>query len=498
MFTHPAARRRAHARCLARLLICLALVTATLATVAFETGISAAAPAPVSAGPGCPRWTAVLVPGTRTSAADPAQGQPAGILAPIAHGLQARYGTSIDIHTLDPTTTDGSESGGVQALWNMLARLCGSTRVVLAGYSRGADAVGTVATAIGGNHGPIPASRVDAVALLSDPHRNPTTPQLGPTEPGQGIAGPRPNGFSALAGRVHTACTRQDLTCSTTPQAAPALTALGTTLTTGPTPPGTDTTAANQIATPTPTPGSSAGTESNSLSNTSSSPGALDPAEVIEQVVSVLSGLATFAADVPAIVNDLAQLPGLVTTGNIPGLHQLAGDLNTQFSPLVQAVADIDLHMVAQALELAAPVDASGWTAIAAQIVSILANLDIGRIATDIGQAQEIAWGAVEKLASADPVGAAAALPGLVPVAGDLALTAASAFTGNAGAALSGLAHTFTSTTTPATSTALTDLAHRNTTPTPSRAPGAQPDSDYTTATEHAVRWLISQIDHTA
>ena len=95
---------------------------------------------------------------------------------------------------------------------------------------------------------------------------------------------------------------------------------------------------------------------------------------MIEQVVTVLGGLTGFAQDVPAIIGDLAQLPGLITTGNIGGLHQTAEDLNNQFAPLVQLASGIDLHLVATALQLAAPLDTSGWTEIAAQIVSIPAD----------------------------------------------------------------------------------------------------------------------------
>ncbi|MFG3703112.1 hypothetical protein ACGF5C_35425, partial [Micromonospora sp. NPDC047620] len=169
--------------------------------------------------------------------------------------------------------------------------------------------------------------------------------------------------------------------------------------------------------------------------------------------------------NLPAIGNDLVQLPGLIVTGNIPALHQVSGDLNNQFAPLVQAVAEVDLHLVAQALTLAAPLDTSGWTAIAAQIVSILANLDITRLAADIGQAQEIAWGAMQKLSTGDPAGAAVAVTGLGPIAADLVTTAASALTEDGGTRLSTLAHTLTTTTTPDTRNALANLTsgiHQN------------------------------------
>jgi hypothetical protein len=223
--------------------------------------------------------------------------------------------------------------------------------------------------------------------------------------------------------------------------------------------------------------------------------GGLDPSEIVGQVVGVLGGLAGFAADIPSIVGDLAQLPALIGAGDIPGLHQVAGDLNNEFSPLVTMAAGIDLHLVARVLALAAPLDTSGWTGVAAQIVDILAGVDIGRLATDIGQAQDIAWNAADKLADGDPVGAALALTGLVPVAGDLAATAASALTGDAGARLTGLAHTFTAATTPDTSTALTDLARQGGDAARLAAPGGHENGYTTTGIRQVLDWLTSEID---
>jgi hypothetical protein len=438
----------------------------------------------------------VLVPGTwetQPASAD----QPTGTLAPIARGLRQQYGANISVRTLATST---SETEGVHTLSTTLEGLCSSTKVVLAGYSEGADVVGDLATSIGNDQGPLPASRVAAVMLISDPHRNTSTPQLGKPSPGQGIAGPRNEDFGALAGRVRTLCTSSDLYCSTSPQASPALAALGRAFTNTPTSAtsDTETPSPDQTSTPTPTPAtnspSASGTDS--AQSAADSFGGLDPSAVIEQVVSVLSGLAGFAGDVPAIIGDLAQLPGLITSGNLPGLHQVSGDLNNQFAPLVQMVSGIDLHLVAQALALAAPLDTSGWTAIASQVVAILANLDIGRIASDIGQAQEIAWGAVQKLTTGDPAGAALALSGVIPVAADLAVTAASALTGDAGTHLAELAHTFTTTTAPETTTALADLARRGGDAAQLATSGAR-QNEYSATVGQVSSWLTSRIDAT-
>ncbi|GAB2709528.1 cutinase family protein [Nocardia thraciensis] len=496
---HPHTHRRT--RFPARTLISAAIVAAV---AILGCGPALADPAP--ADPACPRFTAVLVPGTGvTTPSSTGSDQPGGTLAPIGQGLRQRYGGNIAVHTLTQpaSTTPYNASGteGRQALSTLLAGLCSSTRVVLAGYSHGADIAGHLATAIGNNRGPLPASRTVAVALLSDPRRAAGTPQLGPPSPGEGIAGPRGEDFGALADRVRTLCTTSDLTCATSSHAAPVLSALGRAVTDNAFPPTSGTAAPGTDPTPAPalspqaSPGHAAGSLDGPEQTAAGSIGSVDPSEIVRQVVTVLSGLTSFAAGVPAIVGDLAQLPGLLATGNIPGLHQVSGDLNNRFAPLVQMAAQIDLHLVARALALAAPLDTSGWTAIAAQIVAIIANLDIGRIATDIGHAQEIAWDAIQKLTTGDPAGAALALTGLIPIAADLATTAASALTGDAGTYLSGLAHTFTDSTSPDTSNALTDLARQGSDAARLAGPEVDRDGYADDAGRQALSWLITRLD---
>ncbi|OXR45181.1 hypothetical protein B7C42_03139 [Nocardia cerradoensis] len=497
--TPAPAHRRARTRCAAPTLICAIVAAVVTAVSALVCG--AATATPVSGPPSCPRWTAMLVPGTGEAQPTDERG---GMLAPIGAGLRQRYDSDIEVRTLTypasavPYST--SETAGTQNLSTLLHGLCSSTQVVLAGYSQGADIAGDLATEIGNNRGPVPASRIVAVALISDPRRSSGTPQLGTPSPGEGIAGPRRHDFGTLADRVRTLCATGDLYCSTSPQASPALAALGRAFTGTDLPPtSNDTTkhpSPDQTTTSATAPVTSSRAAPDSGLDASGSFAGLDPSEIIGQVVAVLSGLSGFAADLPAIGNDLAQLPALIASGNLPGLHQISGDLNNQFAPLVQMADRIDLHLVARALALAAPLDTSGWTAVAAQIVNILAGLDIGRLATDIGQAQEIAWNAAQKLVTGDPAGAALALSGLVPVAADLAAAAASALTGDAGAHLTGLAHTFTATTTPDTSTALADLARQSGDATRFATSGVH-QNGYSTALEQALDWLINRIDTT-
>ncbi|WP_433759587.1 cutinase family protein [Nocardia sp. CA-135398] len=500
---HHSLSRTARTRRFARALLCAAIATATVV----GAGVGAADPTPAPTATNCPRWTARLVPGTweTIESADPAR--PVGLLAPVAQGLTARYGSDIDVRTLaytaDAAPYTTSQTAGAQALTATLAGLCSGTRVVLAGYSQGADIVGDLATAIGNNRGPIPASRIVAVGLVSDPRRDPTTAQLGDPVSGQGIAGPRSQGFGVLIDRVRSLCAEGDLYCSTSPQTSPVLAAVGRAVTSIPAPaegdpaPAADRPPASTVAPTTSTsfPGSTAAPVPSTVTagTLPASTGQLDPSEVIAQVVTVLGGLSGFAANVPAIANDLAQLPALVGTGDIPGLHRVAGDLNLQFNPLVRMVAGIDLHLVARALMLAAPLDPSGWVGVAAQIVGVLANLDIGRIAADIGQAQEIAWNALQKLAAGDPLAALLTLSGVVPVATDILAATASAFTGPQ---FGSLAHTYTATTSPATSTALGDLARQGSDAARFAATGVHANG-YPTATAALLDWLEYAIDHT-
>ncbi|MBH0777687.1 cutinase family protein [Nocardia bovistercoris] len=465
-----------------RVLLCAALATATAA------GTATAAP-PTTPAPGsCPRWTAVLVPGTWETSPT-AMASSAATLDPIATGLTARYGGDIDVRTL----TTGPDTTGIAAtLTATVAGLCSGTRVVAAGQARGADAVADLATTIGHHQGPIPADRVVAVGLVSDPHRDPATPQLGTPASGQGLAGPRPRDFGELADRVRTLCVEDDPYCATSPQKSPALAAVARVATsipveprpTDPDPnpaPTTPTTTASPASTPTPTP----------TSATSAAPiTGLDPSRVLAQVVTVLDGLSGFTANVPAIVDDLARLPALLGSGDIPGLHQVAGDLNNRFHPLVAMAAGIDLRLVARALTMAAPLDTTGGLAVAAEVVGLLAGLDITRIAAALGRAQEVAWTALAALAAGDPLTALLAVTDLAPVATDLLAGTASAFTGGR---LLSLADSYTAPITPTTAgSAAGDPARYGGDTTPNT-----PAGDHTSATAVLADWFDHAIDHT-
>ncbi|WP_280494892.1 cutinase family protein [Nocardia farcinica] len=424
--------RHHHSRTI-RVALCAAVAATTM-----TAGVAAAEPTPDRTGTQCPRWTALLALGTYETTTN-GQTTPGEILTQLGESLTARYGTDIEVRTLAPTAGAGSVSRA--DLTAAVKGLCSDTRAVLAGYGQGAEVTGDLATTLGNKGGPIPASRVIAVALVSDPRRDATTAQLGTPVSGQGVTGPRAQGFGELTDRVRTLCLDGDSYCSTTAESSPVLAAVSRALTTATTTtPAPTSTTAPTTTTKAPTTTTSTPT----ISIGSGSTGQISVSQVLAQVVTVLSGLASFTANVPAIVADLAQLPGLVTAGDVRGVHRVSGDLNNQFAPLIELADGLDLRLVARALALAAPLDTTGVATIAAEIVGVLAGLDISRIATDVGRAQEIAWTAVEFLAEGDPVAAVLTLTGLAPVAADLVSATAAAFTGGQ---FPTLTNTYTATT---------------------------------------------------
>ncbi|MGW0252181.1 cutinase family protein [Nocardia goodfellowii] len=464
---------------------------AAIAATTVTAAVAAAEPTPGRTGTPCPRWTALLAPGTYETT--PAAGQtPVGILGQVGTSLSARYGSDIEVRTL-PTPTTGAGTASRQELTAALTALCSDTRVVLAGYAQGAEVAGDLATTIGQGQGPIPAPRVVAVALVSDPRRDPATAQLGPAVSGQGITGPRAQSFGQLTSRVRTLCVEGDPYCSTVPEASPVLAAVSRTLadvvsappSSNPAPTQVPPLAPTTTAPPArPTTPPSATATAPALSGTASA-GQLSASQILTQVITVLNGLSSFTTNVPAIVADLAALPGLLASGDLAGLHRVCGDLNNRFNPLVQLAAGLDLRLIARVLRVAAPLDTTGVATIAAEIVSVLAGLDINRVATLVGRAQEIAWAAVESLAYGDPGAAVLALTGLAPIAADLLSATAAAFTGTR---LPTVAQTYSASA--ATGTTGTTTTPPNGGTVPFLATG------YNTAANALTEWIEGAIDH--
>lgn len=182
----------------------------------------------------------------------------------------------------------------------------------------------------------------------------------------------------------------------------------------------------SQIAPLTTTPSDVLGSASGVLS-------VLKPTVVVNQVLGIATGVVSL--DIPAILANLTLLPQKVATLDAQGAHKVAGDLNNQLSPLVKMAAGVDMKWISQVL--AAIPDPSGYSQVAALVASILGGVDIIKLAHLVGQIQEIAWAAVEKLLPPpgqlpDPLGAGAAMTGLVPVGLELASVAVNMLTGKA------------------------------------------------------------------
>ena len=178
---------------------------------------------------------AVLVPGTTetSSGADPSV--PRGLLAPIGKRLAQDYGSSIRVvfpaysaSAFDKGKTyAASEKDGVARTEAVLAK-CPNSKIVLGGFSQGADVAGDVAWRIAHGKGPVPASSIAAVGLVADPKRG-TEKVVGPAVSGRGITGGRPGGYGALSDRIFWLCGEQDKYCNIT-SANPFLAKLGATL----------------------------------------------------------------------------------------------------------------------------------------------------------------------------------------------------------------------------------------------------------------------------
>lgn len=157
----------------------------------------------------------------------------------------------------------------------------------------------------------------------------------------------------------------------------------------------------------------------------------LEPSVLINQALAVVGEAA--ALDLPWIRAQLLLLSQKVAALDARGAHQVAGELNNHFQQLVELVGGIDLERVARVLPTMP--DQQGYLQIAARVAAALAEVDVNRLAHLVGTLQEGAWSVLEKLVpppgqTPDPIGAAAALTGLLPLGADLASAAANLLTG--------------------------------------------------------------------
>ncbi|MBY6412867.1 cutinase family protein [Rhodococcus sp. BP-252] len=147
----------------------------------------------------------------------------------------------------------------------------------------------------------------------------------------------------------------------------------------------------------------------------------LKPKTVVGQIVNVATGFSSL--DYQGIIANLIALPQRVAALDVHESHRIAGELNNQFAPIVKMAAGVDLHTLA-ALVAMIP-DPSGSAQIASLVLGLLGNVDVIRLANDVGAIQEVGWKILE-------TGNLAAAAELLPIGLDLASVAAGVITGNA------------------------------------------------------------------
>lgn len=170
----------------------------------------------------------IVVPGTweTTPEADP--NVSVGMLQGITQALESRFAGQISSYWVpyeasafdqSYTYADSKHTGVVnaEAAMEQIAADCPGTKFVPIGYSQGAAVAGDITAKIGQGRSNIPADRLIATGLLSDPGRGTEgEEQLGdPIASTTGMAGPREGGFSQMSGKVGTVCLDGDLYCAT-------------------------------------------------------------------------------------------------------------------------------------------------------------------------------------------------------------------------------------------------------------------------------------------
>jgi hypothetical protein len=207
--------------------LAVAGAVATAAAVPLLNSAQTSNAARASQSRSCTPIKMIVVPGTweTTSNADPDTA--AGMLRGVTEPLERRFGSRISSYWVGyhatafdqgKTYNDSKQTGidAARAAMTQIARDCPGTRFVGLGFSQGADVNGDVAAAIGAGRGPVPPAAYIAGGGVADPGRGTRGEvNLGDPLPGtRGIAGPRPQGFGALSGKVANVCLKGDLYCA--------------------------------------------------------------------------------------------------------------------------------------------------------------------------------------------------------------------------------------------------------------------------------------------
>ncbi|WP_157390403.1 cutinase family protein [Nocardia terrae] len=191
-------------------------------------------------------------------------------------------------------------------------------------------------------------------------------------------------------------------------------------------------TAANAL---TPLTDSLSTTTSDSISQAARVLAVLKPSVVINQLVNVVSNGLSFAENVPSLSDVLGRMIGLLgdsgidTAGKVSGLHDLFGQLNGLFEPLVKMAAGVDLHTASRLIAMIP--DTTGTAQVVSAIVAVLANLDVMQLAQQVGQLQDKVWALAQTISSGgDLLAVGARLLDFIPTALGFATLALDTLTG--------------------------------------------------------------------
>lgn len=201
--------------------------------IAFLTAVAAAAAIPVASGvmgtsavanaDPCPSLYVVAIPGTWETSTNANVKPTPGLLSAVTNGLPSSIRTDYVTYaaTAFPWESEVYGRSKAQAVTNAkgmlssMSQQCPDTKLSIIGYSQGADAAGDLAAEIGTGLGVVPADKIAAVGLVSDPRRSPTDALVGPAVAGSGAGGPRIGGFGWVSQNTRTFCAYGDLYCST-------------------------------------------------------------------------------------------------------------------------------------------------------------------------------------------------------------------------------------------------------------------------------------------
>ncbi|OZF03673.1 cutinase family protein [Rhodococcoides fascians] len=201
----------------------VATIGSVLTVAAGSAAMSTATATTAAADPAsCPSMYVVAIPGTweTSSGAAPRPGMLTAVTDRIA---SSEIRTEYVSYPATAFPWEGGIYGESRAIatanaggmLKSMADRCGATRFGIIGYSQGADAAGDLAASIGTGLGVVPADKVVAVGLISDPKRSDADALVGPEVVGTGVGGPRVGGFGYVSPVVRTFCAVGDLYCST-------------------------------------------------------------------------------------------------------------------------------------------------------------------------------------------------------------------------------------------------------------------------------------------